>query len=192
MSADIFGPGANPEKRICDTLEILSQRVEACRQLGLTIGATGGTFDLKHLGHELYMQYGKELCDVFVVGIDDDGKVKDRRGPQRPIVPEMERAQLLCHSRHVDLVYLKRKTDPHWAFIRAVRPDILLVSERTQYNATDLATLSEWCGKIVTVPSQAETSTTARIRQLHITLATQIKQLLAQLTVQIDELVGGA
>ena len=95
---------------------------------------TSGSFDLIHLGHVKYLAKAKELGDVLVVGVDSDAKIRARKGEDRPLVPEMERLEMLAHQRPVDLIYLKDEEDERWALIKAVEPDVLVLTEDHSYS----------------------------------------------------------
>ena len=44
-----------------------------------------GTFDILHRGHLELLEYAKSQGDVVVVAIDSDERVKEKKGPTRPI-----------------------------------------------------------------------------------------------------------
>ena len=101
-------------------------------------------------------------------------KVRQDKGPNRPIVPESERAEILCHSGYVDLVYVKGVTDPHWHLIKTLRPEVLQVVDG-QYEEADIVELKGLCGDVIVTPKQAETSTTANVRRLMIGVINEIE-----------------
>lgn len=183
---DIFGPGSNVSNRVVSDMSILQRRVTACRELGLKVVLTSGTFDLFHVGHSRYLEQAKECGDVLIVGVDSDGKVKKKKGPHRPVVPEGERMEILCHSRYVDLVVLKGADEERWLAIRTVRPDVLVATKET-YSDEDLVSLKDLCGKVVVLEPQATTSTTARIRSM---LVGPIEQVKARLRAAFQDVEG--
>ncbi len=119
----VLGYGSNPEARFIRDHATLRAYVEALKTLGMKIVLTSGTFDLIHVGHARYMERAKSYGDVLIVGVDSDAKVKKRKGPTRPIVPEEERVQMLAFLRSVDLITLKHIDDPKWNLIKLVEPD---------------------------------------------------------------------
>src|SRR3989344_5725144 len=147
--------------------------VTHCRGLGLKIVLTQGTWDMVHVGHARYLESAKNYGDVLVVGVDDDKKVKHRKGPDRPVVPEQERLEMLTYLRPVDIVFLKRLNDPKWRLIKTVQPDTLITIADT-YNNTQRKALRKYCKKVVVLPRQATTSTSAKIRLLQINIAKKI------------------
>jgi D-beta-D-heptose 7-phosphate kinase/D-beta-D-heptose 1-phosphate adenosyltransferase len=63
---------------------------------------TNGVFDLLHVGHVEYLEQARALGDILVIGLNSDASVRRIKGPQRPLVPQEERARLLLALRPVD------------------------------------------------------------------------------------------
>lgn len=193
MTNDIFGPGSNFQERFIPDYNELVKRVEACRQLGMRIVLTSGAFDIKHIGHDRYLEQGKKIAKggILIVGVDSDEKAKARKGPNRPIVSETERLEAICHLRHVDLVTLKHRDDPRWELIQRVKPDILLITEETYDTEESLKKLEDflatWGGKYHRIPPQAPTSTTAKIRLTIFDLKERIKNRLTETRRMVNE-----
>ena len=171
---DIFGSNSDFEGRVFWDYDQLLQKVNFYKEKGLKVVLTSGTFDLFHVGHSRYLEAAKKHGDILLVGIDSDEKVRKTKGPHRPIVPEKERIEIICHSRHVDLVFLKQAKDTKWRLIKVIQPDVLIVTKRV-YEEKDLVGLHEYCGEIKLLESQATTSTTAKIRRILISPAEEIK-----------------
>ena len=136
---------------------------------------TQGVWDLIHEGHAQYLQKAKALGDVLIVAVDTDEVVKHMKGPSRPIVPEKERVKMISHLKHVDLIVMKESKTDHGKLIRAIKPDILVVSRSTPSNKKGKKFIDEikeehagYCKKIVNLKAQSTTSTSARIRLLTI------------------------
>lgn len=92
---------------------------------------TMGTFDLLHVGHLRYLNAVKALGDIMVVLLSSDDRVKARKGSQRPIIPEADRALMLDALEVVDYVFIDpakgrlTDVDPVHAQIAAeLQPDI--------------------------------------------------------------------
>lgn len=162
----IFGQLSCKEKRIIGSLEEMEKLVASLRVLGLKIVLTNGTYDMAHVGHFRYLEEARKHGDLLIVGIDSDEKTRDRKkNDYRPVVPEDERAEVLCHSRAVDVVIIKQLGWQKHILMKTVRPDVLICVEET-YPAGIPNEISESCGKVVILPRQAETSTSAKIRRL--------------------------
>ena len=63
-----------------------------------------GTFDIIHPGHLALLNYAKSLGDFLIVAIDTDERVRQLKGPSRPINNQDERKLLLENLRAVDEV----------------------------------------------------------------------------------------
>ncbi|MBI3627151.1 MAG: adenylyltransferase/cytidyltransferase family protein [Candidatus Sungbacteria bacterium] len=169
---DLFGPRANFGQRCIRELPEVGRKLDALRELdpSVVIGLTSGTFDMLHLGHSRYLDMAKQFCDILVVGVDADAKVRKRKGPKRPVVSEEERYEIVCNTRQADIVVPKLAEHPRWELVRTARPHVLIISEREYVEGDEREELrqlvSSWGGKLEILPTQAETSTTARIRVL--------------------------
>jgi rfaE bifunctional protein nucleotidyltransferase chain/domain len=183
---DIFGPGSNVQGRIRKDYKEIRVIVEHCRGLGLKIVLTSGTFDLFHVGHSRYLEQAKQHGDVLVVGTDSDAKVRKSKGPNRPIVAEEERMEILCHCRHVDVVFLKGADDLRWQLIKTVQPDVLIATKAT-YKEAELLELRQYCGEIVVLEPQATTSTTAKVRRIMLDVANQVRQKLDSALKEVNQ-----
>ena len=187
---DIFGPGSNLETRIVRDYSAISERVRACRDLGLKVVLTSGTYDLPHEGHQRYLEIAKNHGDVLIVGVDNDEKVKARKGSHRPFDSEMQRMEMLCHSRHPDLVFLKKLEDLKWQLIKAILPDVLIATEGT-YRPEEIEALQEFCKEVVVLPPQAATSTTSKFRIILKNSLGGLRQKFQEVIDLLDELSGG-
>lgn len=161
----IFGVNPNLEARFVRDHDTLESYIGAIRTLGMKIVLTSGTFDMLHVGHAKYLEEARHHGDVLVVGVDSDAKVRRRKGPTRPVVPEGERVQMLANLRSVDVLTLKNLNDPKWDLIKRTQPDTLIVTQET-YDDETLDRVSEFCGQVIVLPPQATTSTSAKIRLL--------------------------
>lgn len=190
-NAQIFGHAANFDERYVKDRARLAELVQAWKTVGHTIVLTMGTFDVAHIGHFLYLEQARSQGDILIVGVDSDEKVRKRKGPDRPVVSEEERAHMLAHLRHVDVVTLKHSADPRWDLIKTVKPNVLVATEET-YDDTELEDLKQYCGKVVVLEPQATTSTTAKIRRMQVSGAQKMTEVLIdKMQSALDELKAG-
>jgi rfaE bifunctional protein nucleotidyltransferase chain/domain len=82
----------------------LLQIVKRLKADGKRVVFTNGTFDLLHVGHLRSLTGARECGDVLIVAVNSDASVRSYKGPQLPIQPETERAELLAGLRCVDYV----------------------------------------------------------------------------------------
>jgi D-beta-D-heptose 7-phosphate kinase/D-beta-D-heptose 1-phosphate adenosyltransferase len=103
----------------------LATRADGWRRAGQRVVFTNGCFDLLHAGHLDLLRRAASLGDVLVVAINSDASVRRLKGPERPLVPEGERAAMLAALDCVDAVTVFDEDTPEEA-IRSVRPDVLV------------------------------------------------------------------
>jgi D-glycero-beta-D-manno-heptose 1-phosphate adenylyltransferase len=186
----IFGAGSNFEERFIKDIKKMGEFVEHCKGLGLKIVLTQGTYDMLHIGHARYFEAAKRYGDLLIVGVDSDRKVRARKGPERPVVPQEERLEMVTHIRPVDVVYMKDLNDPRWSLIKAVRPDVLIATRET-YSKQDIKGLKKYCGKVVVLEPMATTSTSAKIRRLQISTAKTLGMALTPKIIKtVEEVLG--
>ena len=63
-----------------------------------------GTFDIIHVGHIELLEYAKTFGDHLTVALDTDRRIKQLKGPSRPINCEFERYVVMKSLRCVDEV----------------------------------------------------------------------------------------
>jgi D-beta-D-heptose 7-phosphate kinase/D-beta-D-heptose 1-phosphate adenosyltransferase len=103
----------------------LERFVRDARAAGRRIVFTNGVFDILHPGHLRYLQSARSHGDVLIVGLNSDASVRRNKGPNRPINPEAERAEVLLALECVDAVSVFDEETPA-DIIRRVQPDVLV------------------------------------------------------------------
>ena len=105
------------------SLAELAVAMEAERAAGKRIVLTNGCFDLLHVGHIRSLRAARTLGDVLVVGVNSDASVRSFKAPDRPLVPDVERAEVLAAIESVDyVVVFEEPTAERLADL--VRPDV--------------------------------------------------------------------
>ncbi len=105
--------------------EDLRRIVEDFKTKGKRIVFTNGCFDLLHIGHIRYLEEAKSLGDVLVVGVNSDRSVRNLKGPNRPILPEEERAEILSGLESVNYITIFDEPTP-LELISSLQPHILV------------------------------------------------------------------
>lgn len=103
--------------------EKLLEEAAALRRQSQTIAFANGHFDILHVGHLRYLQAAAAEADRLVVGINDDASVARLKGPGRPLVPAVERAELLAALDPVDYVVVFEGDTPE-PLLAALRPEV--------------------------------------------------------------------
>lgn len=178
---NILAPGSNLKDRFIPDLKELRRVVDDLKRMGYRIVLTQGVYDMLHEGHARYLEKALSYGDVLVVGVDSDELTRKRKGPNRPVVPQNERLQMLAHLRHVGILTLREANHGLGKLIETVRPDVLITSSSTaDFGKKEISVYKKICGTIVTLPAQAATSTTARVRLLTISGADELAREIMQ------------
>ena len=77
---------------------------DKARAAGRRVVLANGCFDLLHVGHVRYLEDARALGDLLIVGVNGDDAVRRLKGPGRPLMPAVERAEMLAALRAVDHV----------------------------------------------------------------------------------------
>ena len=144
----------------------LDRFVRNARAAGKRIVFTNGVFDLLHPGHLRYLQTARAHGDVLVVGLNSDASVRRNKGPERPINPEGERAEVLAALASVDAVSIFDDDTPA-DIIRRVQPDILV--KGADWPADQIVgrdTVEARGGRVVLEPVEQGYSTSALIEKI--------------------------
>jgi len=102
--------------------------VEEWKRRGLKVVFTNGVFDLLHVGHLRYLRAARSFGDRLIVGVNSDESTRAIKGPLRPIVPELERAELVAGLEPVDLVVLFDEPTAS-SLIAFLKPDVYVKGE---------------------------------------------------------------
>lgn len=140
------------------------------RAKGKRVVFTNGCFDLMHIGHTRYLQAARALGDILVVGVNSDASVRTlNKAPDRPIVPEAQRAEVLAALGCVDFVVIFDESDP-LQLITAVQPDVLVKGGDWTINRIVGREIVEARGGVVkTIPLVPGMSTTALLQRIRST-----------------------
>ena len=86
-----------------------------------------GTFDVLHLGHLALLNYAKSLGDKLFVAIDSDERIRQLKGPTRPIYDAYQRKVMLLNLKAVDEVEIFSSDEELELWIKQINPSIMVV-----------------------------------------------------------------
>lgn len=95
------------------------------RRGGRRLVFTNGVFDLLHVGHVRYLNEARALGDALLVAINSDRAVRELKGPNRPVMNERERAEVLAALEAVSYVTVFDELSPR-TLIAELLPDVLV------------------------------------------------------------------
>ncbi len=106
--------------------EEATRRVAQARAAGRKVVFTNGCFDLLHAGHVRLLEQARSLGGFLALGLNSDASVRGLgKGPDRPLVPQELRAQVMAGLMAVDLVVIFDEPTP-LELIKALGPEVLV------------------------------------------------------------------
>ncbi len=136
------------------------------KRAGRRVVFTNGCFDLLHPGHVRCLAEARALGDVLVVAVNSDRSVRGNKGPERPLVAEQDRAEVLAALAAVDYVTIFDEPTPR-ELISRVLPSVLVkgadwpleqVAGREEVEAAG--------GRVVSIPLASGYSTTNIVQRI--------------------------
>jgi D-glycero-beta-D-manno-heptose 1-phosphate adenylyltransferase len=146
--------------------EELVQRVNADRKNGSRIILANGCFDVLHVGHVRYLAGARELGDVLVVGVNSDDQVARLKGPNRPVLPAEERAEIVAALEPVSYVTVFDEPTVEQLLL-ALKPDVHAKgTDYTEDSVPERDVVRSYGGKVAIVGDPKDHSTSAILARL--------------------------
>ena len=87
-----------------------------------------GTFDVLHIGHIRLLEFANSFGEVRV-GLDEDIRVKDKKGKNRPINPIEKRVEFISSIRYVKSVVSFNSDEELRQRINEYGADIIVIGD---------------------------------------------------------------
>jgi rfaE bifunctional protein nucleotidyltransferase chain/domain len=144
-----------------------ASRANLLQASGGKVVFTNGCFDLLHAGHVRYLGQAREMGDLLIVGLNSDESVRSlEKSPERPLVPQEQRAEVLAGLAAVDLVVIFDESTPA-EIIRALGPDILVKGgDWAVESIVGAEEVQARGGKVLTIPLVEGLSTTNLVERI--------------------------
>ncbi len=136
------------------------------RAQGKILVFTNGVFDLLHVGHVRYLAQARRLGDALLVAINSDRCVRELKGDDRPVITELERAEILAALRDVSYVTIFDALSPR-SLNTELLPDVLV--KGGDYGLDEIHGRDEVeaaGGKVVSLPFIEGASTTGIVERM--------------------------
>lgn len=141
---------------------------EKLKEKGKKIVFTAGSWDLVHAGQCRYLEKGKALGDVLVVGVSSNDAIRKVKGPNKPILDEKLRVEILTYLRSVDFVTILPEPSCQPS-LGLLKPDIYMtVKEDWTENykeSKEYKTVIKYGGEVKMVDRQSTAISTTTIIQ---------------------------
>jgi D-glycero-beta-D-manno-heptose 1-phosphate adenylyltransferase len=142
------------------SLDSLVAALEPRRAAGARVALTNGAFDLVHVGHLRSLEQARSHADILVVGVNSDASVQSYKAPNRPIVPQAERAELVAGLACVDYVVIFDEPTAERLLV-AVQPEIYVKgADYASKPLPERPVVEAYGGQVVLVKLEAGHSTT--------------------------------
>jgi rfaE bifunctional protein nucleotidyltransferase chain/domain len=143
-----------------NSINAISQRVRELRDSGKRVVFTNGCFDILHAGHIELLTAARALGDYLVVAVNSDASVARLKGPDRPIIPEKERMELLAGLEMVSFVCAFEEDTPLETIVK-IHPDVLVKgADWGLDNIVGRTEVESWGGTVQALPLLPGKSTT--------------------------------
>jgi rfaE bifunctional protein nucleotidyltransferase chain/domain len=141
---------------------------EKLREKGKRIVFTAGSWDLMHVGQCRYLEEARKLGDVLVVGVVSDAAIAKVKGPNKPILGEKVRAEVLTYLRDVDFVTIVPEPSCQPS-LGLLKPDVYVTVKEDWAadfkNSREYKTVTKYGGEVVVVDRQSTNISTSKILQ---------------------------
>lgn len=131
---------------------------------GLVIA--NGVFDVLHKGHLDLLKFAKNCGNKLVIAIDSDERVKQIKGPDRPINSQNFRREILLAMRDVDEVIVFNTEDELRDIIGNLMPEVVV--KGGEWTAEEVRKRDQIPKqiKVMTLPLTSGFSTTEQLRRI--------------------------
>lgn len=148
------------------TLDQLLVEVDARRRAGQKVVFTNGCFDVLHAGHVWLLDQARSEGDFLIAATNTDERIREYKGPNRPVNNVDDRVRVLAGLAAVDAVLVFPEDTPYEAILR-LRPDVLVKGD--EYSADRIpgaAFVESYGGRVVRVAMMPGSSSTQTLRKL--------------------------
>jgi D-glycero-beta-D-manno-heptose 1-phosphate adenylyltransferase len=155
----------NMSAQVLDREELVA-RIAAEKEEGSRIILANGCFDVLHAGHVRYLEGARALGDVLVVGINSDRQVARLKGEGRPILPEIDRAEIVASLEAVTLVTIFDEPTVT-ELLLAIKPDVHAKgTDYTEETVPERDVVRSYGGRVAIVGDPKDHSTSQMLRKV--------------------------
>jgi rfaE bifunctional protein nucleotidyltransferase chain/domain len=155
------------KKRLISQSDLMTLQ-EKLKEKDKKIVFTAGSWDLLHVGQCRYLEEARARGDVLVVGVSSNEAIKRVKGPNKPILDEKIRAEMLTYLRSVDFVTIL--PEPSCApSLGLLQPDVFITVREDwaadYQNSREYKTVTKYGGVVEVVDRQSTALSTTKIVQ---------------------------
>jgi rfaE bifunctional protein nucleotidyltransferase chain/domain len=155
------------KKRLVSQSDLMTLH-EKLEEKGKKIVFTAGSWDLIHAGQCRYLEKARQERDVLVVGVSSNDAIRKVKGPNKPILDEKIRAEMLTYLRSVDFVTIL--PEPSCTpTLGLLQPDVYVTVKEDwtedYKNSKEYKTVTKYGGEVKVVDRQSTAISTTKIVQ---------------------------
>jgi rfaE bifunctional protein nucleotidyltransferase chain/domain len=130
----------------------------------MTTVMVNGTFDVLHPGHVAMLNTARSYGHWLVVAVDTDRRVKELKGPSRPINNQNDRRIMLANLKSVDIVEFFDSDEELATLMKRYKPDVYVKGSDWKKDTESIA--HKYCKEVVYYDRIEPYSTTATIKHI--------------------------
>jgi rfaE bifunctional protein nucleotidyltransferase chain/domain len=155
------------KKRLISQSDLMTLH-EKLKEKDRKIVFTAGSWDLLHVGHCRYFEEAKKHGDILVVGVSSDDAIRRVKGPNKPILGDKIRAEMLTYIRDIDFVTILPEPSCQ-PTLGLLKPDVYITVKEDWTEAykdsKEYKTVTKYGGKVMVVDRQSTVLSTTKIVQ---------------------------
>lgn len=155
------------KKRLIPQSDLMTLH-EKLKEAGKKIVFTAGSWDLLHVGQCRYLEQAKAEGDILVVGVSSNDAIRRVKGPNKPILDEKIRAEMLTYLRGVDFVTILPEPSCQPS-LGLLKPDVFVTVKEDwteEYEQSkEYKTVIKYGGVVKVVDRQSTALSTTKIVQ---------------------------
>lgn len=158
---------ADWRKRLISQSDLLTLSAKL-KEANKKVVFTAGSWDLIHAGQCRYLEKASQLGDILVVGVSSNDAIRKVKGPNKPILDEKIRAEMLTFLSSVDFVTIL--PEPSCVpSLGLLKPDVFVTVREdwtSEYkDSKEYKTVTKYGGEMLVVDRQSTSISTTQILQ---------------------------
>lgn len=155
------------KKRLISQSDLMTLH-EKLKEKGKKIVFTAGSWDLLHVGHCRYFEEAKRHGDILVVGVSSNEAIRRVKGPNKPILDEKIRAEMLTYLRSIEFVTILPEPSCQ-PTLGLLQPDVFITVKEdwteSYKDSKEYKTVTKYGGEVKVVDRQSTALSTTKIVQ---------------------------
>lgn len=155
------------KKRLIDQSDLMALH-EQLKGKNKKVVFTAGSWDLLHVGQCRYLEEAKREGDILVVGVSSNAAIRKVKGPNKPILDEKIRAEMLTYLRSVDFITILPEPSCQPS-LGLLKPDVFITVKEDwaadYQNSKEYKTVTKYGGTVKVVDRQSTALSTTKIVQ---------------------------